>query len=94
MRLPVVGLLLAILGTLLSVGGLFAGIVSGLVDDVVGNAVSTVAFYTGLAALLAALAIGVLGVVRPGRKALPIVTIVVAMLPALFFAGLRLISAA
>jgi hypothetical protein len=86
-----VALAAAIVGSLLTTGGFFGAIITGLVESDAGVNISTVIFFVGVALALAAIALAVVTLVRGGRRVVPIVAIVIALLPALLIGALRLL---
>jgi hypothetical protein len=86
------GLGLAIVGGLLLNGGVLAAMVTGIVDDIAGNNISIVVFFVGVAFLLIAIVLAIIGLVRRGAKLVPIITLVLALLPPAFLLLLRLLA--
>ena len=75
----------AAVGTILAVVGFYAGIIAALDGSGNGAGVWLVVLFVGLLLDLIAIVFAVITLVRRSRKRLPIITIAVALIPAIVF---------
>jgi uncharacterized Tic20 family protein len=87
---PVLGLLAAIAGCILTAVGFLGGIDAALNDSGGGALLFTILFFAGGVLVLAGLIIGIVCLVRGRRRVLAVVTIVLALLPVIGVIVLRL----
>jgi hypothetical protein len=79
-----VGLAASVIGSALAIGGFYGMIVDAL--NGAGAGIGQVVTLLGIAFTVIGLVIGIIGLVRRGHTALSIATIVIAVVPELFFA--------
>lgn len=75
----------AIVGTVLTVGGFVASILSALGGSSAGAGIALVVFFVGIALDLAALVLAIVTLVRAGRRVVPWIAIAVALIPLLVY---------
>jgi hypothetical protein len=81
-----VGLAASIVGCLLAIGGFYGVIVDALGGTGTGTGLGLVVMLLGLAFTLIGLVIGIIGLVVGGHRYLAVATIVVALIPEVFYA--------